>query len=82
MNKLGLHIIEGYSGQLGQPRLVKLVDASVAYAHQVRAEVGPNCLIIVRWFEPEQPLDSAPRPPCRVRVGCWPGWTGPDRTVR
>ena len=48
-DKLGLHIIEGYSGQLGQPRLVKLVDASVGYVRQVRAQVGPRCVIIIRW---------------------------------
>jgi|GEM_PF-2689277 len=60
MDKLGLHIIEGFQGNLaihgaGAPRLVKLVDVSVAYVLQVRAEVGPNCLIIVRWVE-TQPL--------------------------
>ena len=58
MDKLGLHIIEGYSGQLGQPRLVKLVDASVAYVQQVRAQVGPRCVIIIRWYEQQQPLDD------------------------
>ena len=60
MDKLGLHIIEGFQGKLaipgaGTPRLVKLVDVSVAYVRQVRAEIGPNCLIIVRWVE-AQPL--------------------------
>lgn len=57
MDKLGLHIIEGYSGQLGQPRLVKLVDVSPEYVAQVRAEVGPECLIIVRWVA-GQSLDA------------------------
>jgi len=57
-DKLGLHIIEGYSGQLGQPRLVKLVDASVGYVRQVRAQVGPRCVIIIRWYEQQQPLDD------------------------
>ncbi|MGI5872796.1 MAG: M23 family metallopeptidase [Bacillota bacterium] len=58
MDKLGLHVIEGYSGQLGQPRLVKLVDASAAYVQQVRAQVGPRCVIIIRWYEQQQPLDD------------------------
>lgn len=57
-DKLGLHIIEGYSGQLGQPRLVKLVDASAAYVQQVRAQVGSRCVIIIRWYEQQQPLDD------------------------
>jgi hypothetical protein len=57
VDKLGLHIVEGFSGNLGKPRLVKLVDASAAYVAQVRDQVGPDCLIIVRWVE-EQPLDN------------------------
>ncbi len=57
MDKLGLHVIEGYSGNLGKPRLVKLVDVSPAYVAQVRAQVGPNCLIIVRWVA-GQSLDA------------------------
>jgi len=59
MDKLGLHVIEGYSGTLGKPRLVKLVDVSPAYVAQVRAEVGPNCLIIVRWVEPTELYNDA-----------------------
>ena len=51
MNKLGLHILGGTSVGLGRPRLVKLVDVSVAYVAQVRAAVGPDCLIIVRWVQ-------------------------------
>jgi len=51
-SKIGLHIIEGYSGELGHPRVTKLVDVSPAYVAQVRAEVGPHCVIIVRWVEP------------------------------
>lgn len=58
MDKLGLHIIEGFDGAIGRPRLVKLVDVSADYVRQVRAQVGPECLIIVRWYEPEQPLGA------------------------
>jgi hypothetical protein len=56
VNKLGLHILSGFSGDLGKPRVVKLVDVSAAYVRQVRAQVGPDCLIIVRWYRPEQPF--------------------------
>lgn len=63
LDKIGLHVIEGFSGPLcgptgNPPRLVKLVDPSVAYVLQVRNEVGPRCLIIVRWHEAEQALDD------------------------
>jgi len=63
MDKLGLHIVEGFSGPLCKsdgtpPRLVKLVDASVGYVRQVRAQVGPRCVIIIRWYEQQQPLDD------------------------
>lgn len=56
--KLGLHILSGYAGALGKPRIVKLVDASAAYIRQVRAQVGDGCLMVVRWYEREQPLDD------------------------
>ncbi len=58
MNKLGLHIIGGTSVALGRPTIVKLVNASPEYVRQVRAEVGPDCLIVVRWFEGVQALSS------------------------
>lgn len=58
MNKLGLHIIGGWRGSLGRARLVKLMDVSTEYVAQVRAEVGPQALIIVRWFQTAQPLDN------------------------
>lgn len=69
MDKLGLHIVEGFSGPLCKsdgtpPRLVKLVDASVGYVRQVRAQVGPRCVILIRWYEPEQPLTD---PTARAR---------------
>ena len=58
MNKIGLHIINGWSGYLGHPALVKLVNVSPEYVREVRAEVGGGCLIIVRWTQAEQPLDN------------------------
>lgn len=59
--KLGLHILGGYAGSLGKPRIVKLVDASPEYIRQVRREVGDACLLIVRWVEQAQPLDDPVR---------------------
>lgn len=49
--KLSLHIIGGTALPLGRPRILKLVDCSIEYFRQVRALVGPDCLIIVRWVE-------------------------------
>lgn len=57
MNKLGAHIIGGWPGNLGKPRLVKLVDCSVEYVAQVRGQIGPQALIIWRRIVP-QPLDN------------------------
>jgi len=56
--KLGLHILGGTALHLGRPRLVKLVDVSPQYVREVRALVGPECLIIMRWVE-NGLLDSA-----------------------
>ena len=58
MNKLGLHILSGYAGNLGKPRVVKLVDVSVTYKRQVRQQVGPACLIVIRWWLRDQPLNN------------------------
>lgn len=58
INKIGLHIINGTNLALGRPRVVKLVNVTAEYVRQVRAEVGPECLIVVRWVEDQQPLDD------------------------
>lgn len=57
-DKIGLHISYRTRLALGRPRIVKLFECSTAYKHQVRAEVGPECLIVVRWWEREQPLGN------------------------
>lgn len=61
--KIGLHIIGGASVPLGRPAVVKLVDPSSGYVAQVRQQVGPDTLIVVRWTQAEQhlsePLESA-----------------------
>lgn len=64
MNKLGLHIIGGYSGALGVPRVIKLVDVSPEYVREVRQQMGRRTVIVVRWVEAAQPLDD---PPARAR---------------
>lgn len=58
MDKIGLHIVEGFAGNLGTPRVVKLLDVSPAHVQQVRERVGPRCVIIIRWYEQSQPLDA------------------------
>jgi hypothetical protein len=60
---MGLHIQGGTSVPLVsptgvKPAVVKLVDCSSTYVAQVREQVGPDCLIVVRWTEAEQPLDD------------------------
>lgn len=53
MDKLGLHI-RGSAfdpARLGRPRIVKVVDVAPEYVRRVRAAVGPDCLIVVRWYE-------------------------------
>jgi len=61
--KVGPHIIGGTSVPIGQPTFVKLVDVSVEYYREIRAIVGPDVLIEVRWAEPNdyQPLDDPER---------------------
>jgi len=61
VNKLGLHIIGGYAGELGRPRVVKLVEVSVEYVREVRRKMGRSTLIVVRWVEAEQLLDDPAR---------------------
>ena len=61
--KIGLHIEGGTSVPLVSPTgvsptVVKLVNVSPEYVAQVRKQVGPNTLIVIRWTEAEQPLDN------------------------
>ncbi len=59
MDKIGLHIVGGFRGDLGRPHLVKLVDVSKEYVREVRQATGPACIIIVRWIDGgQQPLDN------------------------
>ncbi len=84
MNKLGLHIIGGWRGQFGQPRVVKLVNCSVEYKREVRAQVGRDCLIIWRRIEPDQALDNPvqrARDWFTARVGEMRAWAEDDDNV-
>ena len=56
--RIGLHIINSTGLALGRPAVVKLVDPSLEYYNQVRAEVGPDCLIVVRWYHKPQPVNN------------------------
>ena len=59
--RIGLHIINGTSLALGAPTVLKLVDPSLDTYRRVRAEVGADCLIVVRWYHAQQPLDNPAR---------------------
>jgi len=54
VKKLGLHILDTYTGTLRPQRVIKLVDSSVETCAQVRAQVGPGCLMIYRWYIADQ----------------------------
>jgi len=49
--KIGLHIVKGWRGEIGQPPLVVLYNCDAAYYHQVRREVGDDCVICFRLPE-------------------------------
>jgi hypothetical protein len=69
MRKLSPHVLYGYSGALGRPPVAKLVNVDAAYVRQVRTEVGPECLIVVRWTQDTQPLDHP-----EARADEWVNW--------
>jgi murein DD-endopeptidase MepM/ murein hydrolase activator NlpD len=58
LGKIGIHILSGYTGNLGKPRIVKLVDPSPEYIRQVRTLVGDACTMVIRWTEAVQPLST------------------------
>ena len=59
--KVGLHVLNSTGLALGRPAACKLVDPSLDTYRRVRAEVGADCLIVVRWYHAEQPLDNPAR---------------------
>lgn len=54
--KIGPHIIGSSNIPIGTPTVVKVVDADEPFIAQLRAILGPKPLLVVRWFEPVQPL--------------------------
>jgi len=60
MNNIGAHLIgDSFDpARLGRPAVVKLVDPSVDFKRRVRAQIGQDALIIVRFYEPEQLLGA------------------------
>lgn len=58
LRKIGIHIISGFSGGLGHLPLYVLVNVTPQYVRDVRARVGPDPLIVVRWVQQYQPLTN------------------------
>ena len=56
--RIGLHVINSTSLALGQPAVAKIVDPSLDTYRRVRAEVGADCLVVVRFYHKPQPLDN------------------------
>jgi hypothetical protein len=54
IKKIGPEIYAGTHVALGQPPVVKLRNVSIEYVGEVREEVGPDCLIVIR-FEFDEP---------------------------
>lgn len=82
--KVGLHVLNSTGLALGRPAACKLVDPSLETYRRVRAEVGPDCLIVVRWYHAVQDLSA----PAQNAWGWWQAhrdWIasvpGTDRTV-
>ncbi len=69
-SKIGLHIESDDfdPARLGRCSIVKLVNPSVSFKARVRAQVGPDCLIVIRFMEDNQDL-RAPS----VRTAQWFG---------
>jgi hypothetical protein len=59
-SKLGLHVIGTAfdPARLGQPAVVKLLDPTVDYVRQVRRAVGPDTLLVIRFYSSDQPFDE------------------------
>jgi hypothetical protein len=75
MRNVGLHVIGDsfdpkrlVSASGIAPKICKLVNPSVEYKQRVREAVGKDCLIIVRFWQAEQPL-GAPVAAARVWYG-------------
>jgi hypothetical protein len=53
--KICPHILESYSGTLGKPPVVKVVNPDFAYLTQLRNQLGPEPMLIARWTVDGEP---------------------------
>ncbi len=65
ITKIGPEIYFGTHTRLGKPRVAKLRDVSKEYVAEVRQEVGPDCLIVIRYQFDEPNMDVDPRQSAR-----------------
>ena len=63
--KIGPEVYGGTHISLGKPPVIKLRNVSKEYVAEVRQEVGPDCLIVVRFEFDEPKMDIEPRQAAR-----------------
>lgn len=63
--KIGPEVYGGTHISLGKPPVIKLRNVSKEYVGEVRQEVGPDCLIVVRFEFDEPKMDIEPRQAAR-----------------
>ena len=56
--KIGLHQIATRHVALGKPTILKWIDPSTGDLAAARAETGPECLFVVRFYQSTEPLDK------------------------
>jgi len=61
--KICPHILESYSGTLGKPPVVKVVNPSFEYLRQLRQQIGPEPMLIARWTVDGEPWAEWMRAP-------------------
>ncbi len=67
--KIGPEISAGTHAPLGKPPVVKLRNVSREYVGEVRQEVGPDCLIVIRFEADEPDMQMEPRQAAREWYG-------------
>lgn len=63
--KIGPEICGGAATRLGRPPVIKLRNVSKEYVAEVRQEVGPDCLIVIRFEFDEPKVSGDPRQAAR-----------------
>ncbi len=69
ITKIGPEICGGTHAPLGRPPVVKLRNVSKEYVAEVRQEVGPDCLIVIRFEFDEADRTIEPRQSAREWFG-------------